>query len=74
MSCVRCGALLQKLRSAQSSYEAARVSSFFTVTSEMAASKRVDLERAKSDLFDHQEICRRPGFPIRDAKAKQAVS
>jgi hypothetical protein len=58
MSCVRCAGLLRTLRSAQSSYEAARLSSFYVVTNELVARKKVDMERAKGDLFEHQRICR----------------
>ena len=72
MSCVRCTSLLRTFRAAQSSYQAARTSAFFVVTQQLAASKQVDMERAKSELFEHQKICRPPGYPARDGKLKLA--
>ena len=63
MSCVRCTALLRTLRSAQRSYEECRISTFYAVTTEQAVRKRVDMERAKEELFEHQRICRPPVRP-----------
>jgi hypothetical protein len=57
MECLTCKNLERALESRHSEYVEARSSAYYQVTSEFAAHKNVDEERAKSDLEEHQLLC-----------------
>ena len=57
MDCSVCKDLERALESRRRDYIAARSSAYYRVTTEFAAHKNVDKERAKSDLEEHQLVC-----------------
>jgi hypothetical protein len=57
MNCLVCKNLERALESKRSEYREARSSAYYRVTTEFAAHKNVDKERAKSNLEDHQLVC-----------------
>jgi hypothetical protein len=57
MDCLTCKNLEQSLESRCREYVEARSSAYYQVTTEFAAHKNVDKERAKSDLEEHQLVC-----------------
>jgi hypothetical protein len=57
MSCTQCGRLVQAFDSALGEYLSARANPFFDVSTELAASKQVDMERAKHNLKEHRVAC-----------------
>ena len=56
MDCLICKDLERAFESRRSKYIEAR-SAYFRVSTELAAYKNVDMERAKSDLEEHQLVC-----------------
>jgi len=73
MDCLKCMDLEQAFASSLSEYNEARFAAFYRVSTELAAKKNVDMERAKTDLQEHQSACpvtakvRRLGQVRRDA-------
>ena len=57
MDCLICRELERVLESRHSEYIEARSAAYYQVTTEFAAHKNVDKERAKSDLEEHQLVC-----------------
>jgi len=57
MNCLQCADLCRALESAQIKYVAARSAEFYRVSTEIAAKKQVDMERARIDLQEHQATC-----------------
>ena len=57
MDCLKCMNLEQALESRLSKYSEARSAAFYQVSPELAAKKKVDMERARNDLEEHQLIC-----------------
>ena len=57
MDCLICKDLERALESRRSAYIEARAAVFYRVSTELAAKKNVDMERAKSDLEEHQLVC-----------------
>jgi Zn-dependent peptidase ImmA (M78 family) len=57
MDCLICKGLEQALESRQSEYIEARSAAYYQVSTELAAYKNVDMERAKSDLEEHELVC-----------------
>lgn len=57
MDCLTCKNLERALESRCREYVEARSSAYYQVTTEFAAHKNVDKERAKSDLEEHQLVC-----------------
>lgn len=57
MNCLICKDLERTLESRRSQYLEARSAAFYRVSTELAAYKNVDMERAKSDLEEHQLVC-----------------
>lgn len=57
MDCLTCVHLEHVFESRLSKYREARFSSFFRVSTELAAKKQVDMERARNDLEEHQSTC-----------------
>lgn len=57
MDCLTCKDLDRALGVSLASYRAARASAFYRVSTEFAAKKEVDMERAKTALQEHQFAC-----------------
>lgn len=57
MDCLTCVHREQVFESRLSLYREARFSSFYRVSTEVAARKQVDMERARDDLEEHQSTC-----------------
>jgi len=57
MDCLRCMDLEQVFEFKLSKYSEARSAAFYQVSTELAARKKVDMERARNDLEEHQLIC-----------------
>lgn len=57
MNCSICKDLERTLESRRSQYIAARSAAYYRVSTELAAYKNVDMERAKSDLEEHRLVC-----------------
>ena len=57
MNCSECHHLDQVFESKLAAYVEARADPFFQVSSGLAASKQVDMERAKSDVEEHRLAC-----------------
>ena len=55
-----CKDLERTFEARRSKYIAARSAAYYRVSTELAARKNVDMERATSDLEEHQLICLRP--------------
>jgi hypothetical protein len=60
MDCLKCVHLEQVCESRLSGYSEARSSAFYQVSTELAAKKKVDLERARNDIEEHQLMCTSP--------------
>ena len=65
MDCLICKDLERALESRPSAYIEARAAAYYRVSTELAAKKNVDMERAKSDLEEHQLVCVALECPIR---------
>jgi len=57
MHCIECMDLKHAFESRLGQYREARSAVFYQVCTELAAKKKVDMERAKNDLEEHQLIC-----------------
>jgi hypothetical protein len=57
MDCLTCTHLLQAFESKLSKYIEARSAAYYRVSTELAAHKNVDMERARNDLEQHQFVC-----------------
>jgi hypothetical protein len=57
MDCLVCKNLKRALELRRSEYLEARSAAYYRVSTELAAYKNVDMERAKSDLEEHQFVC-----------------
>ena len=57
MTCSQCANLNRAFDSARTSYIAALASTFFKVSTEVAAKTLVDMERAKLDFIEHDLTC-----------------
>jgi len=57
MECLICKDLERAFVSSRSKYIEARSAAYFRVSTELAAYKNVDMERAKSALEDHLAVC-----------------
>ena len=57
MDCLKCTDLEQAFESRLSKYSEARSAAFYQVSTKLAAQKKVDMERAKNDLEEHQLMC-----------------
>lgn len=66
MACLTCKDLERTLDFRRSNYVEARSSVYYQVSTEFAARKKVDMERAKRDLEEHQLAC------LSAAKARQS--
>ncbi len=57
MNCLICKNLERVVECRSSGYFEARASAYYRVSTELAAHKKVDMERAKSDLEEHRLVC-----------------
>jgi len=57
LNCLQCTDLSRTFKSAHVKYVAARSADFYRISTEIAAKKQVDMERARIDLQDHQVRC-----------------
>ena len=57
MECVKCRELRQALEFKLREYVEARSAAYYRVSTELAAHKKVDMERARNDLEEHQFVC-----------------
>ena len=57
MGCLKCRNLEQTLEFRLRKYREARSSPFYQVSTELAAEKKVDMERARYDMEEHQLTC-----------------
>jgi hypothetical protein len=57
MDCLKCVDLRQAFESKLGKYIEARSAAYYRVSTELAAHKNVDMERAWSDLEEHQLVC-----------------
>ena len=57
MACLICRDLERTLDFRRSKYFEARSAAYYQVSTEVAAQKKVDMERAKSDLEEHLLVC-----------------
>ena len=57
MVCLICKDLERAFESRRSNYIEARSAAYYRVSTELAAEKHVDMERARNDLEEHQLIC-----------------
>jgi len=65
VDCLRCMNLEQAFDFQLNEYREARSAVFYQVSTELAAKKKVDMERARNDLEEHQWVCpvRHPKLP-----------
>ena len=57
MDCSTCKDLERAFESGRTKYIEARSAAYYRVSTESAAKQLVDMERAKSDLDEHQLVC-----------------
>jgi hypothetical protein len=57
MDCLTCRNLYRIVDQARAEYAEARSNMFYTVSTEIAAKRQVDMERAKTDLREHRSVC-----------------
>jgi hypothetical protein len=76
VDCLICKKLERVLESRRSEYIEARSAAYYQVSTELAAYKNVDHERAKSDLEEHQLVCvlRRQSDAVLNRRADRRIS
>lgn len=57
MNCLECKDLQRHFEHTRDRYVAARASAYYQVCTELAAKREVDMERAKSALEEHRDVC-----------------
>lgn len=57
MDCIKCRHLGEAFECNLSEYIDALASSFYRVSTKLAARKNVDMERSRNDLEEHQLVC-----------------
>jgi len=57
MSCLKCMSFEQALEFRFQEYREARSAAFYQVSTETAGKKKVDMERARYDMEEHQLTC-----------------
>jgi hypothetical protein len=58
MNCLECAVLDRTLKAALAKYSEARSAAFYRVSTEIAAIRMVDMERAKASIEEHESVCR----------------
>lgn len=61
MKCLECAALGRAFKVALDGYTEARAAPFYRVSTELAAIKNVDMERARASIQEHKLVCRFTG-------------
>jgi hypothetical protein len=74
MDCLVCKDLKRALEFRRSKYLEARSAAYYRVSTELAAHKNVDMERAKSDWEEHQLVCARAAKAPLAVPSEQAAS
>ncbi len=64
MGCAICRELEHAFESILSEYIQARSSVCYRVSTELAAQKNVDMERARYELEEHRRVCALAGVPV----------
>ncbi len=64
MDCLECKNLEDAFESSLGQYIEARSAAYYQVSTELAAKKNVDMERARNDLEEHKLIC----IPAREVR------
>ena len=72
MDCLVCKDLERAFESRRSTYIEACASTYYRVSTELAAYKNVDMERARSDLEEHQLVCVSPASRPLDSTIRTA--
>jgi hypothetical protein len=57
MNCLECKNLEEAFEGRLRKYNEARSAPYYRVSTELAAKKNVDMERARNDLEEHQFVC-----------------
>ena len=57
MDCLECKKLEDAFKSKLGLYIEARSAAYYRVSTELAAMKNVDMERARNDMEEHQSLC-----------------
>ena len=57
MDCLECKNLEEAFEASLSKYSEARSEAYYRVSTELAARKNVDMERARNDLQEHRLNC-----------------
>jgi hypothetical protein len=57
-NCLECKNLNRVFKSELTKYLVARSAAFYRISTEFAAKRQVDMERAKNDMEEHLLICR----------------
>ena len=73
MDCSICKDLERTFEFRRSQYVEARSAAYYQVSTELAAYKNVDMERAKSDLEEHQLVCVSAASGERRSRAPSAM-
>jgi hypothetical protein len=57
MDCIKCRCLTQAFEYRLNEYIEALASSYYRVSTKLAAHKNIDMERSRNDLEEHQLVC-----------------
>lgn len=57
MNCLQCDHLIRMFQLRLAGYVKARTAPFYGVSTQLAAKKQVDMERASTDLDEHRLVC-----------------
>jgi hypothetical protein len=69
MDCVKCRELRQVFEFKLGKYIEARSAAYYRVSTELAAHKNVDMERARNDWEEHQFVCASVGASYQNLKS-----
>jgi len=75
MNCIQCRYLRQAFECKLNEYIEALASSYYRVSTKLAAQKNVDMERSRSDLEEHQLVCASvvPGHAAFGARSRKSA-
>jgi hypothetical protein len=69
MDCVKCRELKQAFEFKLNNYIEARSATYYRVSTELAARKKVDMERARNELEEHRSVCESIGDSYQNLKS-----
>jgi hypothetical protein len=69
MDCLKCRELRQAFEFTRGKYIEARSAAYYRVSTELAAHKNVDMERARNALEEHQLVCASVGDSYQNLKS-----